>query len=47
MVTKLHAADMCTKAGIDMAILNGSTPELIYDLLEGKPAGTLFLAQGK
>ncbi len=47
MVTKLHAANMCSKSGIDMAILNGSTPELIYDLLEGKPAGTLFLAQGK
>lgn len=45
MVTKLHAADMCSKAGIDMAILNGSHPELIYDLLEGKPAGTLFFAK--
>lgn len=42
MITKVHAAQMATEAGIDMAILNGERPELLYDLLEGKPVGTVF-----
>lgn len=42
MQTKLTAARRAGSQGIDMAILNGSTPRLLYDLLEGKEVGTRF-----
>ena len=45
MVTKIHAAQMATQAGIDMAIINGKNPEKIYTLVEGGSAGTFFAAQ--
>ncbi len=43
MVTKLKAAQLATQAGCDMIIANGGTPELLYDIVEGKPVGTKFL----
>ncbi|MBR5730582.1 MAG: glutamate 5-kinase [Firmicutes bacterium] len=45
MATKLGAARICTQKGIDMAIINGAKPELLYDVIEGKPAGTLFVGR--
>lgn len=42
MITKLAAAKIANGAGIDMFILNGSDPFIIYDLLDGKKVGTLF-----
>ena len=42
MATKLGAAKICAGKGIDMAIINGAKPEKLYDVIEGKPAGTLF-----
>jgi len=42
MTTKLHAAEIALRAGYSMAILNGSNPELLYDLLEDKQVGTMF-----
>ena len=42
MVTKLTAATIANNAGIDMYIMNGSDPEIIYDLLDGKQVGTRF-----
>lgn len=42
MVTKLAAAQIVNKSGIDMFILNGADPYVIYDLLDGKKVGTLF-----
>ncbi len=42
MITKLHAAEIALEQGITMAIINGGTPESMYDLLEGKAVGTLF-----
>lgn len=47
MTTKLHAAKLATEAGCDMIIANGSRPELLYDLAEGKKIGTLFKAKEK
>lgn len=44
MITKLNAAQIAMEAGIDMAILNGSNPDSLYDLLEGKKIGTYFKA---
>ncbi|MEG2930333.1 MAG: glutamate 5-kinase, partial [Ruthenibacterium sp.] len=41
---KLIAARIATDAGIPMVIANGGHPECLYDILEGKPVGTLFLA---
>ncbi len=42
MATKLHAAELCMASGISTVIANGDDPEILYDILEGKPAGTLF-----
>lgn len=42
MVTKLRAARIAGDAGIDMVIANGADPDLIYDILAGKPTGTRF-----
>ncbi|MGI5895597.1 MAG: glutamate 5-kinase [Oscillospiraceae bacterium] len=42
MITKLKAADMVMPAGISMAIINGGTPNTLYDLFDGKQVGTLF-----
>lgn len=45
MITKLQAAKLATENGIDMYIANGSTPEVLYDIVTGKPAGTLFVGR--
>ena len=42
MVTKLNAAKMCIAAGVEMIIANGSEPNILYDILEGKAVGTVF-----
>lgn len=42
MATKLRAAQLTMPAGIPTVITEGSHPERLYDLLEGKPVGTLF-----
>ena len=42
MSTKLRAAQMVTELGADMVIANGSHPELLYDIAEGRPVGTRF-----
>lgn len=42
MVTKLHAAEICMDAGIDMMIANGSNPNVLYDIFDGKSVGTRF-----
>ena len=43
MVTKLNAAVIAAEAGCEMVIANGSKPELLYDIADGKPVGTRFL----
>lgn len=47
MITKLHAAKTACEAGIPTVIINGSNPEDIYRLIEGRQTGTLFCAQNK
>ena len=47
MATKLHAAQLATQAGFDMVITNGARPEVLYDIVEGKPVGTRFIGEGK
>ena len=43
MMTKLHAAQIATAAGIDMVIASGRRPEALYDIVDGKEVGTRFL----
>jgi len=45
MITKINAADIACGSGIDMAIINGASPELLYDLFDGKPTGTYFIGR--
>jgi len=45
MITKLQAAKLANENGIDMYIANGSTPEILYEIVSGKPAGTLFVGR--
>ncbi len=42
MVTKLHAAEITMKAGIDTIVMNGEDPTDIYKALDGKQVGTFF-----
>ncbi len=45
MITKLHAAQIATEAGINTVVMNGDDPEDIYKLIDGRQIGTLFKAQ--
>lgn len=45
MITKINAAEIAMNAGIDMAILNGRNPAVLYDLLDGKQTGTIFTSE--
>ena len=47
VVTKIHAAEISTNAGIPMLLLNGENPELLYELLDGKHIGTVFYPKEK
>ncbi len=44
--TKIKAAKIATDKGIPVIIMNGEKPTDIYKILDGKPIGTKFLAQG-
>ncbi len=43
MFTKLKAAEIALRHGFTMVIANGEHPEVLYDILEGKEAGTRFV----
>ena len=53
-VTRIGSTFMATvdvirraaEAGVDMIIVNGSAPEIIYDAVDGKAVGTRFIAKG-
>lgn len=47
MATKLTAAQIAMEAGCDMVITNGARPQELYGIVEGKAAGTRFLAKKK
>ena len=44
MITKIHAAQIATKNGVDMIIMNGAHPRKLYSLLENEDIGTHFYA---
>lgn len=45
MITKIHAAKVACSAGIPTVIINGTNPEDIYRIMEGRQLGTLFCAK--
>ncbi len=46
MKTKLNAAKICVEKQVDMVIANGETPDLLYDVVEGKDGSyTRFFAK--
>ena len=45
MVTKLHAADYATKRGVEVYVINGSSPENLYEIFDGNNIGTVFRTQ--
>ena len=45
MATKLRAAHIATEAGVEMVIANGAAPAALYDIFEGEPVGTRFIAR--
>lgn len=47
MCTKLDAAMRAMRNGTDMVITNGQNIEALYDIVEGKPVGTRFVADPK
>ena len=42
MLTKLRAAKITGDGGCDMIITNGASPEVLYDIADGKDVGTRF-----
>ena len=38
----MTAFRLAVEAGVDMIIANGETPEILYDLFDGKAIGTRF-----
>ncbi|MFH2065692.1 MAG: glutamate 5-kinase [Pseudomonadota bacterium] len=44
MLSKIHAAEKVTAAGIPMVIANGKKPNTLNDLFSGKQSGTYFVA---
>lgn len=45
MITKITAAKIAMEDGVNMVIANGSEPSLLYDIVDGKEVGTLFVAK--
>lgn len=43
MITKITAAKIANRHDVDMIIANGSNPRILYDILDGKNIGTLFI----
>ena len=42
MATKIHAAQIAMEQGVDMVIANGAKPRVLYDIVQGRQAGTRF-----
>ena len=45
MSAKLESAKYTTDHGIPMIILNGTDPEILYDVFDGEFVGTYFEAK--
>jgi glutamate 5-kinase len=47
MASKLEAARLATTGGENVIIASGRSPDVIKQIIDGRPIGTLFLAQGQ
>lgn len=47
MLTKVHACRLAAECGTNAVIASGEDPEILYDILDGKDVGTLFIANTK
>ncbi|MGN1095255.1 MAG: glutamate 5-kinase [Eubacteriales bacterium] len=47
MITKIHAAKICTETGTDMVIMNGKDIPSLYTLADGGNVGTRFKGKRK
>lgn len=45
MFTKVRAARLVAENGCDMVIVNGSDPDILYDVAEGRCVGTRFIGR--
>lgn len=45
MLTKVHACRLAAEAGINAIIVNGQDPRIVFDIIDGKDVGTLFVAR--
>lgn len=45
MATKIRAAKLVSATGADMVIINGETPQLLYQVMDNEPVGTRFLGK--
>ena len=45
MITKLQAAEYATAKGVDVLITNGKNTDYLYDIINKKHVGTLFVAK--
>lgn len=46
MKAKINAAIIAAEAGIPSMIVNGANPEILYDIMDGIPHGTVFDVDG-
>ncbi len=44
MYSKVHAAELCRSKNIDVVIAEGTSPDILFDILDGKEFGTLFVS---
>lgn len=47
MLSKLTAAKIAGEAGVNTIVASGESPTILYDILEGRHRGTLFVRRGK
>ncbi len=45
MLTKVHACRLAAEKGINAVIVNGHEPRVVFDIIDGKDVGTLFVAK--
>lgn len=45
MSSKISAAQVATESGVECCILNGSNPDILYQLIDGHNPGTIFEAK--
>jgi glutamate 5-kinase len=43
MATKITAAEIACSAGVNMVITSGEDPRILYDIMQAKQVGTLFM----